>query len=93
LMLNNGGRRVLHKIAGYMKERRRMAGQWTGPLERLELPFRVIWGERDPIAVYAIAQRLCARNVGASLYTLEGVGHYPQLEAPQRVAEALGSAP
>jgi pimeloyl-ACP methyl ester carboxylesterase len=93
LMLNNGGRRVLHKIAGYMRERQRMGERWTGPLERLELPFRVIWGERDPIALYAIARRLCARNVGASLHTLRGVGHYPQLEAPQRVAEVLGSAP
>jgi pimeloyl-ACP methyl ester carboxylesterase len=90
LMLHNGGRRVLHKIAGYMKERTRMGEQWTGPLEHLDLPLRVIWGDRDPIAVYAIAQRLCSRNPRAALHTLEGVGHYPQLEAPRRVAEALG---
>lgn len=92
LMRNNGGRRVLHKVAGYMKERKRMGEQWTGPLERLGLPFRVIWGERDPIALYAIAQRLCSRNAAAELHTLQGVGHYPQLEAPQRVAEVLGCA-
>ena len=90
LMLHNEGRRVLHKIAGYMRERTRMGEQWTGPLERLDLPFRVIWGDHDPIAVYAIAQRLCSRNPGAVLHTLDGIGHYPQLEAPQRVAEALG---
>jgi len=93
LILNNGGRRVLHRVAGYMRERKRMGVQWTGPLERCDLPFRVIWGDRDPIAVYAIAQRLCARNRHAELHTLEGLGHYPQLEAPQRVAEALGCAP
>jgi pimeloyl-ACP methyl ester carboxylesterase len=90
LMLHNGGRRVLHRIAGYMKERTRMGERWTGPLERLDLPLRVIWGDRDPIAVYAIAQRLCSRNPRAALHTLKGVGHYPQLEAPRRVAEALG---
>ena len=90
LMLNNGGRRVLHRIAGYMKERTRMGDQWTGPLERLDLPFRVLWGDRDPIALYAIAQRLCSRNPRAQLHTLEGIGHYPQLEAPQRVAAACG---
>ena len=89
LMLHNDGRRVLHKIAGYMRERVRMAEQWTGPLERLELPLRVIWGDRDPIAVLAIAERLCERNPRARLLTLEGVGHYPQLEAPSRVAQAL----
>jgi pimeloyl-ACP methyl ester carboxylesterase len=88
LMLNNGGRQVLHKIAGYMKERTRMGNRWTGPLERLDLPLRVLWGDRDPIALYAIAQRLCSRNPRAQLHTLEGIGHYPQLEAPQRVAAA-----
>jgi pimeloyl-ACP methyl ester carboxylesterase len=88
LILNNGGRQVLHKIAGYMKERTRMGDQWTGPLERLDLPLRVLWGDRDPIALYAIAQRLCSRNPRARLHTLEGIGHYPQLEAPQRVAAA-----
>ena len=62
LLLNNGGRRTLHKVAGYMKERRRMGEQWTGPLHRLELPLRVIWGRQDPIAVYEIARRLCANQ-------------------------------
>lgn len=92
LMLNNGGRRVLHKIAGYMKERTRMGELWTGPLERLELPLTVIWGNRDPIALYAIAQRLCSRNPRARLHTLEGIGHYPQLEAPRLVAKACSYA-
>jgi len=93
LIMNNGGRRVLHGIAGYMKERKRMGAQWTGPLERFEGPCKVIWGERDPIALHAIAQRLCRRNPAARLHTLEGVGHYPQLEAPGRVARALAQAP
>lgn len=92
LMMNNGGRRVLHRIAGYMRERKRMGDRWTGPLERLDQPFRVIWGDRDPIALPAIAQRLCRRNPQARLQTLEGVGHYPQLEAPERVARALRQA-
>ena len=89
LMLNNGGRRVLHKMASYMRERTRMGEQWTGPLHRLELPLRVVWGRKDPIAVYAIALELCDRNQSASLITLDGIGHYPQLEAPERVAAAI----
>jgi pimeloyl-ACP methyl ester carboxylesterase len=89
LMMNNGGRRVLHRIAGYMKERTRMGGQWTGPLERFDQRFKVIWGERDRIALYAIAQRLCSRNPNAVLNTLDGVGHYPQLEAPDQLAQSM----
>jgi len=89
LLLNNGGRRTLHKIAGYMRERTRMGEQWTGPLHRLDVPLKVIWGKQDPIAVYAIAQKLCRNNRSAQLTTLDRVGHYPQLEAPERVSEAL----
>jgi len=89
LMLNNEGRRVLHKVAGYMRERTRMGEQWTGPLHRLELPFKIIWGRKDPIAVYEIALKLCDQNRAASLTTLEDIGHYPQLEAPESVAEAF----
>jgi len=89
LLLNNGGRRTLHKIAGYMRERTRMGEQWTGPLHRLELPFKVIWGKQDPIAVYDIALKLCAQNRAIRLTTLDSIGHYPQLEAPEKVAEVF----
>ena len=94
LLLHNGGRNTLHRIAGYMKERTRMGEQWTGPLHRLDVPLRIIWGDQDPIAVYTIAEQLCRNNPRAELVTLEGVGHYPQLEAPERVLESLSfSAP
>jgi len=89
LMLNNQGRQILHKIAAYMKERERMGERWTGPLHRLDLPFKVIWGRQDPIAVHAIAEKLHSSNRLLSLITLDDVGHYPQLEAPERVAECL----
>lgn len=89
LLMHNEGRRTLHKIAGYMRERQRMGDAWTGPLERLQLPLTVIWGQQDPIAVYAIAERLCRRNPRAVLHTLPAFGHYPQLEAPRQVAACL----
>lgn len=92
LMLNNQGRNTLHKIAGYMKERQRMGDRWTGPLHSLDIPLRVIWGKRDPIAVYAIARKLSQRNPSASLCTLENVGHYPQLEDPEKVARCLNGS-
>jgi len=89
LMLNNEGRRTLHKIAVYMKERQRMGERWTGPLHRLDVPLKVIWGKRDPIAVYSIAQKLCKSSPGAQLFILDDIGHYPQLEAPETVADCL----
>ena len=89
LILHNGGRRTLHRVAAYMRERIRMGEQWTGPLHRLDLPLHVIWGRDDPIAVYGIAERLVRNHPGARRTVLDGVGHYPQLEAPARVVRAL----
>jgi len=86
LVLYNDGRRVLAKIAGYMKERQRRGEQWLGPLHRARIPLQLIWGRRDPIAVHAIAEKICAQNPRARLQTLDDVGHYPQLESPNQVA-------
>ena len=89
LVLNNDGRKVLAKIAGYMKEREHRGKQWLGPLHRTRLPLKLIWGRRDPIAVYGIAERLCAQNPRAILKTLDDVAHYPQLESPKQVANEV----
>jgi pimeloyl-ACP methyl ester carboxylesterase len=67
-----------------------MGEKWTGPLHRLELPFKVIWGPEDPIAVPGIALKLQQQNRNARLVMLRDTGHYPQLESPERVAEEFG---
>ena len=89
LLLHNHGRRTLAKVAGYMHERVRRGERWTGPLHRTSLPLALIWGRRDPVAVHAIAERLCRHNPAAALSTLDGIGHYPQLEDPTAVAKHL----
>jgi len=89
LILNNGGRQTLAKIAGYMKERVRNEVRWLGPLHRAKLPIQLIWGRLDPIAVYAIAERLKDQNPRITLKTLDDIGHYPQLEAADQVATEL----
>ena len=89
LILNNNGRQTLAKIAGYMRERLRYEKRWLGPLHRTKLPLKLIWGRLDPIAVHAIATQLQAKNPRINLNTLDDVGHYPQLEASDRVATYL----
>ncbi len=89
LMVHKQGRKALSGVASYMKERVRRGERWTGPLHRLDLPFSLIWGLDDPVAVPAIADRIVANNPHAVLHRLPGVGHYPQLEAPNAVAEHL----
>ncbi len=89
LMLNNNGRQTLAKIAVYMRERRRYGRRWLQPLHHARLPLKLIWGRLDPIAVYAIAKKLCEHNSHIHLETLDNVGHYPQLEAADRIAVGI----
>jgi len=84
----DGGLAVLGKIARYNLERRDHAGRWRPILERTDVPIRVVWGDRDPIAVLEIGRRLAAMSRGP-LRVLDGVGHYPQMEAPEAWAAAV----
>ncbi len=86
-----GGLAVLGQIARYNIERARYADRWRPILGRAGVPIAVVWGDRDPIAILEIGQRL-STMAGGPLTILEGVGHYPQMEAPEAWAEAVVEA-
>lgn len=83
-----GGRAALAPISRYLDERVRFAPRWIGALTRFDAPAHVLWGREDPIAVPAIAEQLAREIPGAELSWLEGVGHYPMVEAPEAWATA-----
>lgn len=89
LLIHNRGRRVLHKIAGYMHERLRYRERWLGALKNSPIPVRLVWGMADRIATAAIAEKAYRELNLVGLERLEGVGHYPQLEVPEKVACAI----
>ncbi|MCC7538635.1 MAG: alpha/beta hydrolase [Deltaproteobacteria bacterium] len=74
---------------GYVEERYRFWHRWIPPLTRLDVPTMVLWGIDDPVAVVAIAEKLASEIPHARLVRLEGIGHYPTLEAPDRVASLV----
>ena len=63
--------------------------RWTGALESTDAPLAFVWGMLDPISGAHMAERIRERRPDAPLLALEDVGHWPQLEAPDRVAAAL----
>ena len=89
LMLNNSGRATLARVACYMRERLRHRDRWEASLHEPGMPMKLVWGREDPIAVHDIARKLAHRNLAVKLVTLDGVGHYPQLESRHRVAEEV----
>jgi pimeloyl-ACP methyl ester carboxylesterase len=83
---------VLHRLIAYIPDRRIHEQRWVGALERTDVPLAFIWGMLDPISGAHVAERLRARLPGAPLLALDDVGHWPPLEAPDRVLSALLSS-
>ena len=90
-LVAGGGRSVLGLLGRYLHERRAHWDRWIGALTRLDLPIFVLWGREDPIAVASIAEQLERECPHPTLHWLEGVGHYPMLEAPEAWAAAVES--
>jgi pimeloyl-ACP methyl ester carboxylesterase len=58
-------------------------------LSRIACPTMVIWGSRDVMVPAAGAERIAEQVPGARVEILEGIGHCPQVETPERVTELL----
>jgi pimeloyl-ACP methyl ester carboxylesterase len=83
------GERLLPRLARYIDERRRNESRFTPPVVRHPSPLTIVWGTDDPIAVPAMADRLSAARPDARVVRLDGVGHYPMVEAPGRFVAAV----
>lgn len=93
MIANLDGHLLLPRTIRYIEERRQRQDRFTRPIEVHPSPLTVVWGSEDPIAVVAMTDRLLLARPDASLVLLDGVGHYPMLEAPDRFLEAVGRAP
>ena len=56
----------------------------------IEAPTLVLWGEEDVVVPMAVAEAYAERIPHAELVLLPEAGHSPQMEAPIRVANAIG---
>jgi pimeloyl-ACP methyl ester carboxylesterase len=89
LITRNEGTAVFPKLIGYMRERRRWRGRWVGALVNATIPLRLVDGAADPVSGAHMAKRYCQLAPNSDCILLAGIGHYPQIEAPQLVADAL----
>ncbi len=89
LLARANGRAVMPKIIQYIRERRRCRARWTAALQQANVPLHLIVGDRDPISGQTIAERWRTLLPNSPVTVLEGVGHYPQWEAPMQVLAAM----
>jgi pimeloyl-ACP methyl ester carboxylesterase len=88
LVTHGNGRAVLAAVSQYRRERLRMRARWVGALQRTTVPLRFMVGTADPIAGAAMADRYRQLVPQPDVIELAGVGHYPQVEAPDQVLRA-----
>jgi pimeloyl-ACP methyl ester carboxylesterase len=83
------GHRLADRLLHYNAERKRRHGVWEAALAAVDVPFALVWGLADPVSgahVLTAARRAYPR---ARITELTHVGHFPQLEAPADVADAI----
>ncbi|WP_420467008.1 alpha/beta fold hydrolase [Panacagrimonas sp.] len=89
LMKENGGHRLGHRLIRYILDRRRNRDRWVSALQETPVPLRLINGPQDPVSGAHMVQRYRELVPRPDVISLEGIGHYPQVEAPEAVAEAF----
>ena len=93
LIRAHGGRTLGHKTIRYMEERFRYAERWHGALRRWPKPLALAWGMLDPVATERVLDAVLELRPAAPVSRFEDLGHYPQIEDPERVAGALREVP
>jgi pimeloyl-ACP methyl ester carboxylesterase len=91
LIRNNGGDQLLPRTIRYIEERRANQDRFTQGLVGFDGPMTALWGDLDPIAVVAMTDRLKELRPVTEIVRWADVGHWPSLEAPDRVAAEISS--
>jgi pimeloyl-ACP methyl ester carboxylesterase len=88
-MERDDGYRNSYLLIRYMTDRETHAQRWVDALGRTDVPLNFVWGMLDPVSGAHMAERIRERLPNAPFTELQDVGHWPQLEAPDRVAAAI----
>jgi pimeloyl-ACP methyl ester carboxylesterase len=83
------GHRVVHRLIGYMAERRAHRERWVDALLTTKVPTRLVDGALDPVSGAHLVARYRELAPGADIVVLPNIGHYPQVEDPVGVMKAF----
>lgn len=87
----NDGPLVAPRLIRYIRERKQHRERWVGALEKTDVPLLLICGPEDPVSGRHMAARYEELIPDPQVLMLEDIGHYPQIEAPEAVVEAVQS--
>jgi pimeloyl-ACP methyl ester carboxylesterase len=85
LVSHEDGHLLAHELIHYMADRRRHRERWVAALVEARCPLAVIDGAADPVSGAHMVARYRELVGKGWIVELAGIGHYPQIEAPDDV--------
>lgn len=79
----------LHELISYISDRQVHERRWVDALESTDVPLTFLWGMLDPISGAHMIERVHERIPRATVAELAHVGHWPAIEAPDAVLQAI----
>jgi pimeloyl-ACP methyl ester carboxylesterase len=78
-------------VARYLDTAHRLIPELRNPfqLARISVPVLIVWGDQDRLVFHRGADQILAAVSRARLELLPGIGHCPQVEAPERFTSLL----
>ncbi|MEP2024220.1 MAG: alpha/beta hydrolase, partial [Reichenbachiella sp.] len=89
LVSRNNGHKIAHKIIKYMRERVVNRERWVGALQHYPNKLGLINGPEDPISGKVMVARFREIISSENIWLLDGIGHYPQVEAPNATLDSF----
>jgi len=88
MLAGDDSRRVAHKLIGYIDDRLQHRDRWVNVLLDPQVPIKLINGPEDPVSGAHLVAHYQQAVPDAEVTVLPGIGHYPQVEAPELVTAA-----
>ena len=92
-MNERGGVALMHDLLHYVADRREHERRWRAALEESDVSMAFVWGDLDPVSGAHMVERVEERLPTARVARMPDVGHWPPLEAPAEVADAVRAIP
>jgi pimeloyl-ACP methyl ester carboxylesterase len=81
---------IIAQTLRYLDERKEFYDRWIGTFAHFRTaPLSLYWGVQDPVAVIAMADRIKLWSPTTDLYKIEESGHWPSIEVPDIIADAI----
>jgi len=86
----NDGKRVMHKVGEFIKDRYVFRNRWVRAMRETTIPMRLIDGPSDPNSGAHMAKRYREVIPNPDVVMLaDDIAHWPQIEAPEAVLAAF----